>query len=171
MRTLVTWTLAFGLVISPAALAATPADKDQPVTDASKNDVKTETKASPAATPSNAEIAAEVDQLRALLKEQSAQIAALRADLASREAATSSSSTATPSGSPAVAANSPASPILSPKPGDQDQEKKESPLSFRIGGAEFTPGGFMDFTSIFRSTNTGNLGTNFFAIPFSNQIQ
>jgi hypothetical protein len=44
---------------------------------------------------------------------------------------------------------------------------KDSPLSFRIGGADFTPGGFMDFTSIFRSVNTGNLGTNFFNIPFS----
>jgi hypothetical protein len=53
----------------------------------------------------------------------------------------------------------------------QDTERKESPLSFRIGGAEFTPGGFMDFTSIFRSTNTGNPGgTNFFAIPFSNTV-
>ncbi|HLJ85673.1 MAG TPA: hypothetical protein VKZ53_02560 [Candidatus Angelobacter sp.] len=51
------------------------------------------------------------------------------------------------------------------------QEPKESPLSFRIGGAEFTPGGFLDFTGIFRSTNTGNLGTNFYAIPFSNTVQ
>jgi len=50
-------------------------------------------------------------------------------------------------------------------------ETKESPLSFRIGGAEFTPGGFMDFTAIFRSTNTGNPGgTNFFAIPYSNTV-
>lgn len=53
----------------------------------------------------------------------------------------------------------------------QEERPKESPLSFRIGGAEFTPGGFMDFTSIFRSTNTGNPGgTNFFAIPFSNTV-
>ena len=53
----------------------------------------------------------------------------------------------------------------------QETERKESPLSFRIGGAEFTPGGFMDFTSIFRSTNTGNPGgTNFFAVPFSNTV-
>src|SRR5215813_8167162 len=29
---------------------------------------------------------------------------------------------------------------------------KESPLSFRIGGAEFTPGGYVDFENIFRST-------------------
>lgn len=54
----------------------------------------------------------------------------------------------------------------------QEDQPKDSPLSFRIGGAQFTPGGFMDFTSIFRSTNTGNAGgTNFFAIPFNNQIQ
>src|SRR5579872_4387460 len=52
-----------------------------------------------------------------------------------------------------------------------DTEKKESPLSVRIGGAEFTPGGFVDFTNIFRSTNTGNPGgTNFFAIPYSNTV-
>src|SRR5215470_3228013 len=50
------------------------------------------------------------------------------------------------------------------------QEKpKESPLSFRIGAAEFTPGGYVDFENIFRSTNTGNVSaTNFWAIPFSN---
>ena len=51
-----------------------------------------------------------------------------------------------------------------------DSDKpKESPLSFRIGGAEFTPGGFLDFENIFRSTNTGYVtATNFWAIPFNN---
>src|SRR5262249_40629332 len=49
---------------------------------------------------------------------------------------------------------------------------KESPLSFRIGGAEFTPGGFVDFENIFRSTNTTNVtATNFGQIPFSNTVQ
>lgn len=48
------------------------------------------------------------------------------------------------------------------------EKAKESPLSFRIGGADFTPGGFVDFTSIFRTVNTGNIGTNFFNIPFNN---
>ena len=54
-----------------------------------------------------------------------------------------------------------------------DVEKpKESPLSFRIGGTDFTPGGFVDFGNVFRSTSTGsNLNTNFGAIPFNNQIQ
>ena len=48
------------------------------------------------------------------------------------------------------------------------EKAKESPLSFHIGGADFTPGGFLDFTSIFRTVNTGNIGTNFFNIPFNN---
>jgi len=52
----------------------------------------------------------------------------------------------------------------------QAMEGKESPLSFKIGGADFTPGGFMDFTSIFRTTNEGTLGTNFFNIPFNNAV-
>ena len=50
----------------------------------------------------------------------------------------------------------------------QEQEQKESPLSFKLGNAMFTPGGFVDFTAFFRTTNVGSLGTNFFAIPFSN---
>jgi len=49
---------------------------------------------------------------------------------------------------------------------------KESPLSFRIGGTEFTPGGFVDFETVFRTTNTGsNIATGFGAIPFNNTIQ
>lgn len=51
----------------------------------------------------------------------------------------------------------------------QDSQPKESPLSFRIGGADFTPGGFVDFENIFRTTNTGNAATTSFGvIPFSN---
>jgi hypothetical protein len=52
------------------------------------------------------------------------------------------------------------------------QEKpKESPLSFHIGGAEFTPGGFVDLTAFWRNTNPGTgYGTNFFSIPFHNTI-
>jgi hypothetical protein len=58
----------------------------------------------------------------------------------------------------------------------QETEKKESPLSFRIGGTEFTPGGYVDFENVFRTTNatgaTGNpIATSFGAIPFSNTVQ
>ena len=54
----------------------------------------------------------------------------------------------------------------------QETEKpKESPLSFRIGGTDFTPGGFVDFESVFRTTNTGGSTTTAFgAIPFSNTV-
>src|ERR1700746_202812 len=54
----------------------------------------------------------------------------------------------------------------------QETERKESPLSFRIGAADFTPGGFVDFENVFRTTNTGNVApTSFGAIPFSNTVQ
>lgn len=55
----------------------------------------------------------------------------------------------------------------------QETEKpKESPLSFRIGGTEFTPGGFVDFENVFRTTNTaGNITTPFGGIPYSNTVQ
>jgi hypothetical protein len=55
----------------------------------------------------------------------------------------------------------------------QEVEKaKESPLSFRIGGADFTPGGFVDFENVFRTTNSGaSITTPFGAIPFSNTVQ
>jgi hypothetical protein len=58
----------------------------------------------------------------------------------------------------------------------QETEKpKESPLSFRIGGTDFTPGGFVDFENVFRTTNAttaaGNpISTGFGGIPFSNTV-
>ncbi len=51
----------------------------------------------------------------------------------------------------------------------QQPGKGESPLGFHIGGATFTPLGFVDFISITRSTATGNgIGTSFNSIPFAN---
>src|SRR6185312_12609562 len=36
---------------------------------------------------------------------------------------------------------------------------------------DFTPGGFLDFTTVFRSTDVGSgIGTNFAAIPYSNTV-
>ena len=64
-----------------------------------------------------------------------------------------------------------ASPAPNRSLGAQDKPK-ESPLSFKIGGADFTPGGFVDFENIFRTTNTGNVAaTSFGAIPYSNTAQ
>ena len=53
------------------------------------------------------------------------------------------------------------------KPG----EGPPSPLSWRIGAAEFTPGGWADITGVFRSSDTGSgTGTSFGSIPFNNQL-
>jgi hypothetical protein len=47
----------------------------------------------------------------------------------------------------------------------------ESPLSFKIGGAEFTPGGYVDLIGTFRSVNIGSgLTTNLPSIPFNNTL-
>jgi hypothetical protein len=45
----------------------------------------------------------------------------------------------------------------------------QSPLFFQIGGAKFTPFGFLDLTTVFRSTDVGSgIGTGFASIPYSN---
>ncbi|HKE33017.1 MAG TPA: hypothetical protein VKD65_14905, partial [Candidatus Angelobacter sp.] len=110
------------------------------------------------------------EQQRQLIKQQQ-EIQKLQQQVATRNdgsdtsisprlVSTSLSSTSTNNSAAQPASDSPA------------QEKpKESPLSFRIGGADFTPGGYVDFENVFRSTNTGNVaGTNFWAIPFSNTV-
>jgi hypothetical protein len=52
------------------------------------------------------------------------------------------------------------------------EKQPPAPLFFRIGAAEFTPGGFLDFTSVYRSTNVGSgIGTSFGSIPAPNTPQ
>jgi hypothetical protein len=55
----------------------------------------------------------------------------------------------------------------------EQAKEKEKPLgSFNVGDAVFTPGGFVDFENIFRTTNTqNNIATNFAAIPYGNTAQ
>ncbi|HEV2289571.1 MAG TPA: hypothetical protein VGR81_11515 [Candidatus Acidoferrales bacterium] len=54
------------------------------------------------------------------------------------------------------------------KADSQSDQDDQSPLFFRIGKAEFSPLGFMDFTTVFRSTDVGSgIGTSFGSIPFN----
>ncbi len=73
---------------------------------------------------------------------------------------------------PAEAATQPiATPPAAGRPAAEADAKGRtfSPLSFRIGGADFAPGGFMDFSTVWRSTNIGSgVATSFAAVPFSN---
>lgn len=61
-----------------------------------------------------------------------------------------------------------ASPIIAPssQAGGTDTS---NPLQFKLGDATFTPMGFMDMTSVTRSTAPGSgIGTNFGSIPYGN---
>lgn len=72
----------------------------------------------------------------------------------------SSSATSTPTGE--------ASAALTLKARNQSDQGDQSPLFFKIGGAEFSPLGFLDFTSVYRSTDVGSgIGTSFGSIPFN----
>ena len=55
----------------------------------------------------------------------------------------------------------------------QQQGEQQPPLgTIKIGDAVLTPGGFVDFENVFRTTNTqSNIATNFGGIPFSNTPQ
>jgi hypothetical protein len=107
------------------------------------------------------------------ISEQRQELQVLRQRMAEQPQATSGSPS---SGSPEFLNAT----LTSPKPtspsdhaltqGDADKPK-ESPLSFHIGGADFTPGGFVDLTAFWRNTNPGTgYGTNFFSIPFHNTV-
>ncbi|MBS1801866.1 MAG: hypothetical protein JST28_00785 [Acidobacteria bacterium] len=66
-----------------------------------------------------------------------------------------------------------APPTVSPDPGQSGKgtETGDTPLSIRFGKARLTPGGWVDFTSYYRSTDVGSgLGTSFATIPYSNTV-
>jgi len=104
-------------------------------------------------------ISNQIKSLQDAIASQQQQIESLRQELAARKQSDSAPHLANAS----LATTSTTNAVT------QETEKpKDSPLSFRIGGTDFTPGGFVDFTSVFRSTNTGSvISTGFGGIPFS----
>jgi hypothetical protein len=140
-------------------------------------------------TPAKAETPApsEIEQLKKMLIEQQQQINELRRMLLDQKggdfAATHPSivnqevgkslgevASTTPSVPPAPVAPPtpilpPAAPAIAPPQGNDST----SPLQLKIGDAYITPVGFMDMTSVSRSTNPGSgIGTNFGSIPYGN---
>src|SRR5215472_9420765 len=110
-----------------------------------------------------AKISDQIKSLQDAITQQQKQIEMLQQQLAEQKDAQAKMVNATYT-APSTATTAAAS--------DMQELPKESPLSFRIGGAEFTPGGFVDFENVFRSTNTTNVAaTSFGAIPFSNTVQ
>ena len=129
-----------------------------------------------------AAVESELQELRDLVQSQTEELHDLRIRLAAVEAGGTAVKEAAaptiappagiiqPSTSAAMAAVS-ISPRAAKQGAPRDQNENKSPLSFKIGSAEFTPGGFLDFTSIYRSTNVGSgIATAFGSIPFNNQL-
>jgi hypothetical protein len=130
----------------------------------------------------------EVSQLKVKLADQQRQIEELRAAvqklLAGRQSAASETATP-PAPAPAVprlgevASTTPivpvapaaSAPMAFPMPAaatPQNAALAEAPLQFHIGSATIMPVGFMDFTTVFRSTNPGTgIGTNFGSVPYN----
>jgi len=73
-----------------------------------------------------------------------------------------------PSTEPPAAPTGPSSEATSQQAAPQ---RGQSPLSFKIGSAQFTPGGFLDMAAYYRSENLGSgLATSFGAVPFNNVL-
>ena len=169
-------------------------DGDTPKKDGEKTPSSTEvSKATP---PPASAMEGEIQQLRealseqqALLQTQQARIAQLENQLhvgqgqtvalasgpASGAVSIAGSASATPTEASSSSAQPMAAAMASPNPpqsgGTQKPGEPISPLSWRIGAAEFTPGGWADITGIFRSTDIGSgTGTTFGSIPFNNQL-
>jgi hypothetical protein len=114
----------------------------------------------------------QIDELRRLLLDQKGgDFAATHPSIVKQDVGTSIGEVAstTPSVPPAPVAPPapllpPVSPAVAPPQGDSS-----SPLQLKIGDAYITPVGFMDMTSVSRSTNPGSgIGTNFGSIPYGN---
>jgi hypothetical protein len=66
-----------------------------------------------------------------------------------------------------------ANPVSRPTDQQKQQDDQPAPVgTIKLGDAVLTPGGFVDFENIFRTTNTqSNIATNFGGIPYSNTAQ
>src|SRR5580700_5987073 len=74
-----------------------------------------------------------------------------------------------PSAGIPVASAAPAS--LPPQTPQKTETAPASPLSFNIGNAKFTPGGFMDLTNFFRTKDMGSgIGSSFSSVPYNNVL-
>jgi hypothetical protein len=131
----------------------------------------------------NATVESELQQLRDLVQTQSKELRELTARLATMEAkvrvakSTSTSTTAAPAdggvgATPAVTHPSLISrSLLVATASVGDQAEQPSPLSVKIVSAKFTPGGFLELATFFRSTNVGSgIAAAFGSIPFNNQL-
>jgi hypothetical protein len=120
--------------------------------------------------PGSSNVDDDLKSLREAIAAQQKQIAAQKQQLEILQKQLDADTSGAPHLQNATLTTTASAPVINTSVTQAESEKpKESPLSFRIGAAEFTPGGYVDFANIFRTTNTGNdVTTAFWAIPFNN---
>jgi hypothetical protein len=169
-------------------------DGDTPKKDGDKTPSSTEASKATAAPASAVE--GEIQQLRealseqqALLQTQQARIVQLENQLHVGQGQPVALASGTASGAVSIAGSASAAPteassslgqpmsaaMAQPNPPQSGGTQKPgepvpSPLSWKLGAAEFTPGGWADILGIFRTSDIGSgTGTTFGSIPFNNQ--
>src|SRR5215472_942443 len=182
------------LLFSPFNLvvrAADGTDKDTPSTskadvsksDPAKTNAKDGTEASTKEGPSSSAFEAELQAMREEMKMQRTALEAQQARIAELESqlrlsAANSAATPASASAPGTAPDA-TTPLFAsgmssnsaPQSGGTQEKPKKSPLTFTLGPAELTPGGWADLTAIFRSTNIGSgTGTSFNSIPYNNTL-
>ncbi len=115
----------------------------------------------------------QINELRRLLLDQKAgDFAATHPSIVKQDVGTSLGEVASTTPVMPSAPVAPPAPILPPVSAvaaPPPQGDTSSPLQLKIGDAYITPVGFMDMTSVSRSTNPGSgIGTNFGSIPYGN---
>jgi len=178
MRALTSCLLIFGLTASSATAAEDKAkDAKAPTAIASSA-------ASSAATSGSSSEEAELQELRDLLLAQQKRIEELETEVSEIKRTSASASAGAPPAS-TLGAEPSAAPLALPSAGatavnthrdtnlaSDSQGEPHAPLSFKIGDAEFTPGGFLDFASITRTENLGSgIATSFGTVPFKGTPQ
>src|ERR1700722_11320332 len=144
----------------------------------------------PADSPNTSDVGSQLDALRQALFQTQQQLAAQQQEIQVLKTELKASQPGTPALITAaeVVRPTPTAPDANPpepspeihstaatvgnQSSDQQKQPGDKPLplgAIKLGDAVLTPGGFVDFENIFRTTNTqSNIATNFAAIPFSN---
>ena len=114
------------------------------------------------------DLASEVESLKKALAETQKQVTAQQREIEALKNGPKSATMPAENGQQSK-------PAVQAAPNPQSSSASTSPSSetaFRIGSLLFTPGGFLDFENIYRTTNTqSNIATNFGAIPYNNTEQ
>jgi len=146
-----------------------------------------------ASSPNPSDVGAEMKALREALLQTQQQVAAQQQEIEILKAQSITGQPAVRGAAPMSAATGAVSPSPTPpnvnrpdlvpevpndvantssqsaNPQAQQAGQAARPSSIKIGDAVLTPGGFVDFENIYRTTNTqSNIATNFAGIPFSN---